>query len=208
MTRNRFILALLVAGIAAAIVLLIPRYETAQLQLGPELVMEEQPSVGDDPIVSPVVPWPSPPSASPLTSEPPSIIIEPSDPLAALLFREVNERRISAGYAILLLDGTLNDVAQLHADDMARRTYLEHITPEGVTFEMRIDASGYSYRSAAENLGFASHASLIVPDWMRSPGHRVNIEDGSYRRVGVAVAQGTWQGIDVIFAAMVFAEPN
>jgi uncharacterized protein YkwD len=208
MTRNRFILALLVAGIAAAIVLLIPRYETGQLQLGPELVVGERSSVENDPIESPVVPWPSPPSASPLTSEPPAIIIEPSNPQAALLFREVNERRISAGHAIVLTDGTLNNVAQLHADDMARRTYLEHVTPEGVTFEMRIDASGYAYRSAAENLGFASHTSLIVPDWMRSPGHRANIENGSYRRVGVAVAEGKWQGIDVIFAAMVFAEPN
>lgn len=200
MTRNRFILALVVAGIAAAIVLLLPRFEGQPVQLGPEVAAEPTPE--------PAVPWPNPPSASPLTSEPPPIIVEPSDPLAAAIFRMVNERRVAAGGSHVLIDMTLTQLAQLHVDDMARRMYLDHVTPEGMTFEMRIDASGYAYSAAAENLGFASHVELIVPDWMRSPLHRATLENILYRRVGVATAQGKWQGIGVVFAAMVFANPK
>lgn len=208
MTRKRFIFALLVAASAAIVVLLIPRTESDIVQLGPELISDPLTSDDGADEAEPVIPWPSPPSASPLTSEPPSIIVEPDDPLAASVFVAVNERRTSAGLSVVLIDDTLSALAQLHADDMAKRSYLDHTTPEGVTFEMRMKASGSSYRAAAENLGFASHIELIVPDWMRSPPHRVNIENASYRRVGVAVAHGKWQGIDVVYAAMVFINPK
>lgn len=208
MTRNRFFMALLAAGTAAVIVLLIPRLESDIPQFGPEHVMETVETGETQSATEPEVPWPSPPSASPLTSEPPSVIVPPADPLAAQVFAEVNERRVAAGLSAVLIDDTLTEVARLHAEDMARRSYLNHTTPEGVTFEMRLNASGYAYVSAAENLGFASHIGLIVPDWMRSPPHRENIEHDAYRRVGVAVAHGTWQGINVVYAAMVFAQPK
>lgn len=200
MGYRRYLAALLLAGGTAAFTLLYPRFADVPGQMGPE---SAAPEISEAP-----VPWPTPPSASPLSSTPPVVIVPPSEPRAAQLFLEVNRRRNANGLASMLADPILMQVAQLHADDMARRRYLDHTTPDGVTFQMRINASGYAYDSAGENLGFASHIGLIVPDWLRSVPHRENIDNPAYRRVGVATADGTWQGIDVVYAAMVFADPK
>lgn len=208
MHLRRFLLIFLVAGSAAAFVLLYPK------ALGPEnsseipLLEEVIRNSRDGKSVTVEVPWPSPPSASPLTVEPPTVLAVPSEPNAAQVFQAINNLRDGLSLASVLLDDTLSAVAQLHVDDMARRSFFSHETPEGITFEMRMDSSGYSYITAAENLGFASHVSLIVPDWMRSPPHRSNIENDRMRAIGVATSRGTWQGIDVIYAVAVFAVPR
>lgn len=204
---RRYLVAIFFAAATAAFVLLYPRAQSQPEQPGPEPLEER---VQEEPLQTEevLVPWPSPPSASPLTSEPPPVIVEPEEPNSAFLFREINQWRNDLGLKSVILDDTLTALAQLHASDMARRSYLEHVTPEGVTFEMRINASGYSYNTAAENLGFASHINLIVPNWVRSPAHRANMENSDFRAIGVATAPGKWDGIDVMYAATVYAVPR
>ena len=209
MHTRRFLVAFLFAGATAAFVFLYPRVLRDADQQNPQLLekdlVEER---GDEQSEEIVVPWPSPPSASPLTSELPPVIVEPEEPQSVLLFREINQHRTTLGLKSVTTDETLTALAQIHVSDMARRMYLEHVTPEGVSFEMRMSASGYSYILAGENLGFASHIDLIVPNWIRSPVHRDTMENETYSAIGVATILGTWQGVDVIYAATIFAAPR
>ena len=63
----------------------------------------------------------------------------------------------------------------------------------GTPFEM-IKAFGLSYRTAGENIamGYATPAA-VVAGWMNSAGHRANILNSSYTKIGVGyVADGRY----------------
>ncbi len=59
-------------------------------------------------------------------------------------------------------------------------------------FSRRIKAAGIEFTSAGENVGqnqgFDDPADQAIEGWLRSPGHRANIE-GRYNLTGVGVAR-------------------
>jgi uncharacterized protein YkwD len=116
----------------------------------------------------------------------------------------VNRERTSRGLKRLRADGRLARAAARHSQDMVRRGYFSHVSPGGSTMTERIKATGWfsgarSY-AFAENLAWGSGtlatAESIVEGWMRSPGHRQNILNGRYGRLGVGVALGTPRELD------------
>jgi hypothetical protein len=122
------------------------------------------------------------------------------------LLQETNEERIAGGLGSLALQSQLNSAAQAKANDMATRNYWSHNTPEGNPPWVFIDATGYDYSSAGENLayGFDSSTEAVI-GWMNSPGHKANIMSTSYTEVGFGIAnsadyQGT--GPQTIVVAM------
>jgi uncharacterized protein YkwD len=126
------------------------------------------------------------------------------------LLDSTNSQRISNGLGALALNGTLDNAAQAKANDMAARDYWSHNTPDGQTPWTFMDAAGYHYQLAGENLayGFAS-AQDTLTGWMNSPGHRANILNGGYTEVGfgyinIANYQGT--GPETLVVAM-YATP-
>ena len=54
--------------------------------------------------------------------------------------------------------------------------------------------NGIKYRSAGENIAMGQRTpSEVVQAWMNSPGHRANILDPSFTRVGVGyVREGNY----------------
>ncbi|HXV26912.1 MAG TPA: CAP domain-containing protein [Candidatus Paceibacterota bacterium] len=124
------------------------------------------------------------------------------------LVAAMNAERSSRGTAALVPDATLNGLARAHAQDMAAKNYFSHTSPDGTTFQMRIAASGYSFATAAENIGLASSWTSIVPNWMNSEGHRNNILNAVHTRVGTGTAVGAYQGNQVVYAVAVFAAPQ
>lgn len=126
------------------------------------------------------------------------------------LLDNTNSHRISNGIGALALNGALDNAAQAKANDMAARDYWSHNTPDGQTPWTFMDAAGYKYQLAGENLayGFAS-AQDTLTGWMNSPGHRANILNGGYTEVGfgyinIANYQGT--GPETLVVAM-YAAP-
>ncbi|MDP3278849.1 MAG: CAP domain-containing protein [Deltaproteobacteria bacterium] len=76
-----------------------------------------------------------------------------------------------------------------HSEDMARRNYFDHITPEGLTPFNRMDAVGYTFNPRGENLAAGSStAAATMTQWMNSPGHCRNIMTAGYRALGVGYA--------------------
>jgi uncharacterized protein YkwD len=104
----------------------------------------------------------------------------------------VNQARADAGCAPLSVNSHLTDAAQEHSDDMSARNYFSHDTPEGVSFDQRIKADGYS-QPGAENIAEGStSAQQTMQLWMNSSGHRQNILNCSLTTIGVGVTTDGW----------------
>ena len=108
--------------------------------------------------------------------------------------RLVNAERAQEGLAPLTLDWELSRVARYKSQDMHDRGYFSHQSPTyGSPFEM-MRAFGLRYRTAGENIarGYAS-AAQVVNAWMNSSGHRANIMNAGFTKIGVGyVADGNY----------------
>ncbi|QKV97976.1 CAP domain-containing protein [Streptomyces sp. NA02950] len=99
----------------------------------------------------------------------------------------VNQERDRRGLVCLVTDERLRNAARSHSEDMARRGFIDHFTPEGLSPGDRMLAHGFPL-PAAENLAAGQPHPLVVMDgWMNSPGHRVNILHPDIRIIGVGV---------------------
>jgi uncharacterized protein YkwD len=98
-----------------------------------------------------------------------------------------NSARISSGASQVTLDERLTSIAEAHARDMAERGYFSHTTPEGVTFGDRLRAAGIPFGYAGENIAQNRSASGAMEAWLNSTGHRENMLNTRFRRLGVGV---------------------
>lgn len=106
----------------------------------------------------------------------------------------VNEERIAAGLEPLVMDPELVPVARAHSEDMFRNGYFSHESPTtGSPFD-RINAAGISYVVAGENLALAPTLSIAHEGLMDSPGHRANILEPSFGRVGIGAINSPGRG--------------
>lgn len=102
------------------------------------------------------------------------------------VIRLVNEIRVQNGLKPLTYDWELSRVARYKSQDMKDNRYFAHNSPVyGTPFQM-IRNFGISFRSAGENIarGYAS-PQAVVNGWMNSSGHRANILNANYTKIGV-----------------------
>ena len=84
------------------------------------------------------------------------------------------------------MQGHLQCAARSHSADMARRGFFSHQNPDGQSPFDRISLAGYPGGNQAENISAGRQSPAEVVDaWMDSPGHCVNIMNGTYRDIGV-----------------------
>ncbi|OGY17920.1 MAG: hypothetical protein A2784_01840 [Candidatus Chisholmbacteria bacterium RIFCSPHIGHO2_01_FULL_48_12] len=121
---------------------------------------------------------------------------------------ELNTKRIEAGLKPLGLNDRLNQAATMKASDMFTLNYWAHNNPNGKEPWDFIKAAGYRYRYAGENLArdFGDTDSLIDA-WMASPTHKDNIVNPRYQETGIAVVNGTLQGIETTLVVNLFGTP-
>jgi len=141
----------------------------------------------------------NPQVADPNLIYPGDILTVPTVERSVLSYEEeiaqlTNEARAQYGLAPLTLDWELCRVARYKSQDMHDLGYFSHTSPTyGTPFAM-MKSFGLSYRSAGENIakGYATPAA-VVSAWMNSEGHRANILNASYTRLGVGyVADGRY----------------
>ncbi len=102
------------------------------------------------------------------------------------VIRLVNEIRVKNGLNALEADWELSRVARYKSQDMKDNNYFSHTSPVyGSPFEM-IKNFGLSYKSAGENIAKGQTTpQAVVNAWMNSSGHRANILNKSYTKIGV-----------------------
>jgi len=130
----------------------------------------------------------------------------------------VNQNRQRYALTQLVFDIKLSEIARKHSQDMGKRRFFAHQTPEGKSPTDRGITAGYICRKnygnyytkgIAENI-YMSHlyksviyynnvptynwmntkeiANSTVVGWMSSPGHRKNILTATYECEGIGVA--------------------
>jgi uncharacterized YkwD family protein len=118
---------------------------------------------------------------------------EPSDGLNAdeqAMLNLVNQERVKAGLNPLQSDPTLVKLARMKAQDMIDKGYFSHTSPTyGSPFDL-LRANGVTYSYAGENLAGAGSTSSAHTNLMNSAGHRANILNGNYTKVGIGVVSG------------------
>lgn len=108
--------------------------------------------------------------------------------------RLVNVERAKNGLSALETDWQLSRVARYKSQDMKDKNYFSHTSPTyGTPFQM-MKSFGISYRYAGENIAKGQRTPQeVVTAWMNSSGHRANILNANYKKIGVGyVASGNY----------------
>lgn len=100
----------------------------------------------------------------------------------------VNRVRAENGLGALSTTPELMNTAQLRA--METVTLFSHTRPNGSSCFTAFEQNGVSYRCAGENIAAGQPtAESVMNSWFNSPGHRANILNGSFTRIGIGCYQ-------------------
>ncbi|WP_216624842.1 CAP domain-containing protein [Paenibacillus foliorum] len=105
----------------------------------------------------------------------------------------VNQERSKAGLTPLTMNAELSKMAMVKAQDMSNNNYFDHNSPtHGSPFDM-MKEFGITYNSAGENIAKGQTTpTQVMNDWMNSPGHKANILNSSYTKIGIAYYNSEW----------------
>ncbi len=104
----------------------------------------------------------------------------------------INAERSANSIPALTHSLDLSYVAQLHAEDMVARNFLEHINPDGHDHFWRVTNAGIAYIGLGENVSAGFFNAKSAHDaFMLSPAHRDNILRMEAQEVGVGLTYGT-----------------
>ena len=106
------------------------------------------------------------------------------------MLRLVNEERARAGVSALVTDEEIVQVARAHSKDMWEKGYFSLINLEGKDPFDRMRDEDIEFSAAGENIALAPTTALAHRGLMNSPGHRRNILDPKFQRVGIGVIDG------------------
>ncbi len=99
----------------------------------------------------------------------------------------VNKERKNQGIRPVVFNEKLAIVARAHAKDMLKRGYFSHNSPEGLSPFDRMKNAGIGFETAGENLAFAPNVEIAHTGLMNSPGHRANILNADFGKLGIGV---------------------
>lgn len=100
----------------------------------------------------------------------------------------LNADRKANGLPALQADSRITTLARNYAQDMINRNYFSHYNPEGQSPFDRLKQAGISYSAAGENIGVNQSIEKAETAFMNSSGHRANILNSAYTKVGIGVA--------------------
>jgi hypothetical protein len=128
--------------------------------------------------------------------------------LPNVLVDYTNENRATENFKNLTINPVLEKAAQLKANDMAEKGYFAHQSPDGNSPWYFFKQAGYDFSYAGENLAVNFSDSVEVSEaWMASPGHRANIMNNDFTEIGIATAEGMYQGKKTVFVVQMFGRP-
>ena len=118
-----------------------------------------------------------------------------------------NKQRTEHGLLALRNNFALQKAAQNKAEDMAKKEYFSHLSPEGKTPWYWIEKSSYNYSSAGENLAAKfSDPEILVSRWMDSQAHRENILNSNFEDFGIGIAKGNYEGKKTLYVVEMYGQ--
>lgn len=125
---------------------------------------------------------------------------------AAAAASMISGYRTNNGLDAVTLDPELTRLAEAQAAIMAKRDKLDHAA--GKPFVVRLKASGYDAKLAAENIGAGYHTlAEAFSGWRDSPPHRANMLLKGATRMGIAAIYTPTSKYKVYWA-LILAAPD
>jgi len=119
-----------------------------------------------------------------------------------------NQKRAEQGLSPLVINSQLNEAAQRKAGDMFAFNYWSHVSPSGRSPWSFFQEVGYKYLYAGENLARDfMDSQAVVEAWMNSATHRDNVLNRNYQEIGLAVVNGTLNGVETTLVVQMFGTP-
>jgi len=113
----------------------------------------------------------------------------------AEMLQMINEERQKHGLKLLQADPEMLQVARAHSQDMFAKGYFAHDDLDGKDPFDRMKAANIRFATAGENLALAQTVGIAHVNLMNSPGHRANILNPSFGRVGIGILDGGFYGL-------------
>jgi uncharacterized protein YkwD len=101
------------------------------------------------------------------------------------MFNVTNEERRKHGIGSLSWDDDLSKVGREYGIDMWQRKFFGHYSPEGENVGDRLRNMDIDFTYAGENLALAPGVTIAHVGLMNSEGHRENILDKNYKKLGI-----------------------
>lgn len=113
----------------------------------------------------------------------------PETPAFAMQVIElVNQERAKEGLPALVYDAGIEKAALVRAKET--ETSFSHTRPDGRKFSTALTEAGVEFRGAGENIAYGQRTpEEVMKGWMNSPGHRANIMNENYTKIGVGYYQ-------------------
>ena len=132
-----------------------------------------------------------------LSSLPSNLALSTDSAGEELMIDLVNQERQKYGKKILSTDTRLRDVARLYARRMFEERFFSHYDPQGKNAGDLVGAAGVAYTYLGENLAYAPDVPSAHEGLMQSEGHKRNILDERFGRIGLGIVSGGAYGIMV-----------
>lgn len=100
----------------------------------------------------------------------------------------VNQERAKAGLRAYTTNSSLIAAANKRAQEIKQS--FSHTRPNGTSCFTVLPEYNISYNTAGENIAYGQRTPQeVVTGWMNSPGHRANILNGNFGKIGIGVYQ-------------------
>lgn len=100
----------------------------------------------------------------------------------------LNSDRARYGLAPLVIDPELCRIARIKSQDMRDNQYFAHTSPTYGDVRSMLRRFGYAFTTAGENIAHHATVEKAQAAFLSSPGHRKNIMNSAYTRVGLGAA--------------------
>ena len=100
----------------------------------------------------------------------------------------VNQERTKAGLNAVTLDQNIASAALVRAKEI--ETSFSHTRPNGSKFSTALTEQGVTFKGAGENIAWGQKSpEAVMQAWMNSEGHRANILNARFTKIGVGYYQ-------------------
>ena len=100
----------------------------------------------------------------------------------------VNQERTKAGLNAVTLDKSIASAALVRAKEI--ETSFSHTRPNGSKFSTALTEQSVTFKGAGENIAWGQKSpEAVMQAWMNSEGHRANILNKNFTKIGVGYYQ-------------------
>ena len=114
----------------------------------------------------------------------------------------LSQDRKNNGRTALVLDEELSRIARIKSADMRDKGYFAHESPTYGDIRAMLKQFGYPYAAAGENIAHHANVDKAQAAFMSSPGHRANILNKAWTKVGIGIV---YDRNGYIYATQIFA---